>query len=108
MQSSIKLINHASVKFEFNQVKILTDPWYEGSVFHKGWKLIHQQTAGEIINSIIDVTHIYISHEHPDHFSPNFFLNDEIKYLCATPVSNGSILYRHGSGSQDVAEKQLT
>ena len=53
MQSSIKLINHASVKFEFDHVKILTDPWYEGSVFHKGWKLIHKQTEEEIVNSII-------------------------------------------------------
>ena len=92
MQSSIKLINHASVKFEFNQVKILTDPWYEGSVFHKGWKLIHQQTADEIVNSIIDVTHIYISHEHPDHFSPNFFLNDEIKKILQK--NNVKILFQ--------------
>ncbi len=36
--------------------------------FHKGWKLIHKQTEEEIVNSIIDVSHIYISHEHPDHF----------------------------------------
>jgi len=92
MQSSIKLINHASVKFEFDKVKILTDPWYEGSVFHKGWKLIHQQTADEIVNSIIDVTHIYISHEHPDHFSPNFFLNDEIKKILQK--NNVKILFQ--------------
>ena len=81
MQSAIRLINHASVIFEFDDIKILTDPWYEGSVFHKGWKLIHQQTTEETLNSISDVTHIYISHEHPDHFSPIFFLNKEISKI---------------------------
>ena len=79
MQSSIKLINHASVKFEFNEIKILTDPWYTESVFHKGWKLIHQQTPEEILEIVKDISHIYISHEHPDHFSPSFFLNKAIK-----------------------------
>ncbi len=92
MQSSIKLINHASVKFEFDHVKILTDPWYEGSVFHKGWKLIHKQTEEEIVNSIIDVSHIYISHEHPDHFSPSFFLNSKIKNILQQ--NNVKILFQ--------------
>jgi UDP-MurNAc hydroxylase len=92
MQSAIRLINHASVKFEFDDVKILTDPWYEGSVFHKGWKLIHQQTHEEILNSILDVTHIYISHEHPDHFSPNFFLNKEISKILIN--NNVKILFQ--------------
>ena len=79
MQSSIKLINHAYVKFEFNEIKILTDPRYTESVFHKGWKLIHQQTPEEILKIVKDISHIYISYEHPDHFSPSFFLKKAIK-----------------------------
>ena len=81
MESSIRLINHASVKFQFDNIKILTDPWYTGSVFHKSWKLIYQQTENEILNIIQDITHIFISHEHPDHFSPQFFLDKNIKKI---------------------------
>ncbi len=83
MQSSIRLINHASVKLEFKDVKILTDPWYQGSVFHKSWKLIHQQSENEILDLIKDVNYIYISHEHPDHFSPQFFTNKKIKSISS-------------------------
>ena len=81
MKSSIRLINHASVKFEFKEIKILTDPWYQGSVFHKSWKLIYQQTENEILSLIRDISHIFISHEHPDHFSPSFFLDIKIKSI---------------------------
>ncbi len=93
MNSSIKLINHASVKFEFNEIKILTDPWYKGSVFHKSWKLIYQQTEDEILDLIKDITYIYISHEHPDHFSPSFFLDKKVKNILLK--SKVKILFQH-------------
>ena len=86
MNSSIELINHASVKLMLGEKTILTDPWYEGSVFHKGWQLIHRQEKNQIINSIKNINYIYISHEHPDHFSPSFFLDKEVKSILTNKI----------------------
>ena len=92
MNSSIELINHASVKLTLGETTILTDPWYDGSVFHKGWQLIHKEEKNQIINSIKNVDYIYISHEHPDHFSPSFFLDKEVKSILTN--NNTKILFQ--------------
>jgi UDP-MurNAc hydroxylase len=81
MESTVRLINHASAKLSIDNVNILSDPWFTGSVFHKGWNLIHELPSDKIKEYIKDVDYIYISHEHPDHFSPNFFLNEEFKSI---------------------------
>lgn len=81
MSSTVKLINHASVKIIIDDTSILSDPWYEGSVFHKGWKLIHEPPQNEYLKYIEKIDYIYVSHEHPDHFSPAFFLNKNIKSI---------------------------
>jgi hypothetical protein len=62
----IKFINHASVIFECNTTKILTDPWYCGSPFNNGWDLLIEEDID--INSL-DFNYLWYSHEHPDHFS---------------------------------------
>lgn len=71
--TSVQFINHASFKVTFNDQTLLTDPWYQGDAFHKGWNLLVEQSDNEIKNIIKNVTHIWISHEHPDHFSIDFF-----------------------------------
>ena len=77
MKSTVKLINHASAKVRVDDVSIVSDPWYEGSVFHKGWKLLHELTVEETKIHLQNTDYIYVSHEHPDHFSPSFFFNKE-------------------------------
>ena len=79
MKSSIKLINHASAKINIDGISIISDPWYNGSVFHKGWKLIHELPVEETKKHLEKTDYVYVSHEHPDHFSPGFFLNKEYK-----------------------------
>ena len=69
----ISLINHASILIEKGDIGLLSDPWYSGSAFHDGWSLIHENTDTEIKDLLQKVTHIWISHEHPDHFSIGFF-----------------------------------
>jgi len=70
----IKFINHASVLISYNNIHLLSDPWYEGSAFNNGWKLIYENDNNHILKLIKNqVTHIWISHEHPDHFSIEFF-----------------------------------
>lgn len=67
------MINHASILIKNGKTSLLSDPWYQGDAFHKGWNLIHELTDDEIITLLDQVTHIWISHEHPDHFSILFF-----------------------------------
>lgn len=78
-KTTIEFVNHASVLISFGKIGILSDPWYSKSVFHHGWRLLYEN-ENQYINEVLDrTTHIYISHEHPDHFNPPFFLTDEIK-----------------------------
>jgi L-ascorbate metabolism protein UlaG (beta-lactamase superfamily) len=63
---NIKFINHSSILLDSGNHKILCDPWYKGSIFNDGWKLIHE--SNQSINDF-DLDFIWYSHEHPDHFS---------------------------------------
>jgi len=69
----IKFVNHASVVISNDDISVLSDPWYSGNVFNDGWSLLYENEAKEIKDTIKKITHIWISHEHPDHFSIKFF-----------------------------------
>ena len=79
--SNIEFVNHASVILSHDNVSILSDPWFNGAVFNDGWRLLHEVNAERINNILKKITHIYISHEHPDHFSPSFFTNEKNKNI---------------------------
>ena len=72
-KTSLQFINHASILVRHGEISLLSDPWYQGDAFHKGWNLIHEIEDNEIIALLDCVTHLWISHEHPDHFSILFF-----------------------------------
>ena len=74
MIEKIKLINHSSLHMKFGDgVNILTDPWYSGLAFDGGWSLLYENNEEFIEHLLNDVNYIYITHEHPDHFSIPFF-----------------------------------
>lgn len=74
MEEKIQLINHASIFIRINKdMSILSDPWYEGQAFDNGWSLLHQNSEKFIQKTLEKINFIYISHEHPDHFSISFF-----------------------------------
>ena len=63
----ITMVNHASVFIEDNDIGILCDPWFFGTVFNDSWGL-EFETPKKVINTVLKkTTHLYISHEHPDH-----------------------------------------
>src|SRR3954469_22687079 len=64
----LQMINHASVLVESAGVRLLTDPWLYGPAFNEGWELLTPTPFG--IELFDTVTHIWFSHEHPDHFAP--------------------------------------
>ena len=62
----VSFLNHSCLLVESPQVRMLCDPWFEGSAFNDGWRLLaeHSHRLGDI-----DCDYIWLSHEHPDHFS---------------------------------------
>lgn len=61
----IKLISHACLQISGKDFSILCDPWLIKTAFNDGWALWPEPDLKNIdYNS---VTHIWISHEHPDH-----------------------------------------
>jgi len=64
----ITWVNHASFIFEYDAVKLITDPWLEYTAFDNGWALLSKTKMQ--YEDFSQITHIWFSHEHPDHFSP--------------------------------------
>lgn len=71
--NTLTLVNHASVLIKGQKQSILTDPWYDGEAFHRGWRLLYENKENEIEYVLNNTKFIWISHEHPDHFSIGFF-----------------------------------
>lgn len=65
---SIEFVNHASFIIKTKEIKLLCDPWLFGSAFHDGWDLLIETKFD--FDRFNEITHIWFSHEHPDHFSP--------------------------------------
>ena len=63
----ITFVNHASVIFSNKKINLITDPWLFGSVFNNSWDLISKSKMQ--IDDFKNITHIWFSHEHPDHFA---------------------------------------
>jgi len=64
----IRFINHASFLIESKGIRLVCDPWLEGTAFDNGWRQLAETKFR--YEEFKDVTHIWFSHEHPDHFSP--------------------------------------
>jgi UDP-MurNAc hydroxylase len=61
-------INHAGYELRTNGVRIVHDPWTEGSAFADGWALV--SPTKYTVDDFSGVDYIWFSHEHPDHFAP--------------------------------------
>jgi len=73
VKNTLTLVNHASVLIKGERKSILTDPWYEGEAFHRGWRLLYENPDADIEHVLSHTNFIWISHEHPDHLSIGFF-----------------------------------
>ncbi len=60
------LISHSSVLIEAGGLSIWCDPWLDGKVFAESWALLDK--PADLTEVYERVTHIWVSHEHPDHF----------------------------------------
>jgi len=64
----LQFINHSCFIVEEGCIKLICDPWIEGRVFNEGWDLIYKTPFS--YDDFRSITHIWFSHEHPDHFFP--------------------------------------
>jgi UDP-MurNAc hydroxylase len=62
----LKFLNHSCFVLTTPKTKIICDPWFNGTAFGNGWSLLNDNSHN--INEI-EFDYIWISHEHPDHFS---------------------------------------
>lgn len=62
----ISYLNHASIIIKEGAVKLLIDPWFDGTAFEGGWGLRYHNP--EAIDKVKDCTHLWVSHFHQDHF----------------------------------------
>lgn len=80
---TIELVNHACVIIDTGSERILCDPWLSGTAFDDGWEAI-VRTDRTIAD--LDFSHIWISHEHPDHFSPRDLKGLPPERMARTPL----------------------
>ena len=75
----IEWINHASYVFQYKSSRIIADPWLFGSAFNDGWDLLVDTQFK--VEDFKDITHIWFSHEHPDHFAPQVLgkIDEEVR-----------------------------
>lgn len=64
----IEWVNHASFVVQSGPIQLICDPWIEGTAFNNGWKLLSPTKFS--YSDFSSISHIWFSHEHPDHFSP--------------------------------------
>lgn len=67
--AAIHWLNHAGFALRSDGgTCLVVDPWFSGEAFNRSWAL--QSETRTTIEDLADCRHIWISHEHPDHFSP--------------------------------------
>ena len=66
--ATVEFVNHASFILDFGETRLISDPWLFGTAFNDGWSLICDYSFD--MERFREIDYIWISHEHPDHFSP--------------------------------------
>ena len=98
-RAKIQFLNHACVRIITDTVTVVSDPWFSGAIFNRGWELIW--TSEHLVAIAAESDFIWISHEHPDHFSPSFFrrLNGRKPQVLFQKTRDGRVadyLTKHG------------
>ena len=64
----LEFVNHASFIVEAAGLRLVSDPWLEGRAFDDSWGLLAPSVLRP--EDFAAFTHVWFSHEHPDHFHP--------------------------------------
>ncbi len=44
MKSIVKFLNHSSLIVKSDKTLIICDPWFNGNIFNKGWRLVFENS----------------------------------------------------------------
>jgi UDP-MurNAc hydroxylase len=86
MNTTIEWVNHAGFVFSAGSTRLLCDPWLEGTAFNNGWRLLAPSVFSP--RDFGSITHIWFSHQHPDHFSPR-----DLRRIQAEDRARITVLY---------------
>lgn len=83
----IEFVNHSSFIARSGSVSLLCDFWHSASAFDDGWELLCPTEMQ--YSDFSSITHIWFSHEHPDHFSP-----PEVRQIPEEARKNITVLFQ--------------
>lgn len=86
---TLEWVNHASFIVEHGPIRLICDPWLGGTAFDHGWK--HIVPTRFTHADFASITHIWMSHEHPDHFAPR-----DLKAIPTDIRARITMLYHSG------------
>jgi hypothetical protein len=97
----LKTLGHASIALyrDGEAPLLLTDPWLIGSVYWRSWWLQNYPNEAEL-DWLAKAEHVYITHEHPDHFhTPSIRrLGNKPLYLFPALPETGFVAYLRDRG----------
>jgi L-ascorbate metabolism protein UlaG (beta-lactamase superfamily) len=102
----LEWVNHASFVLAHDGVRLISDPWIDGFAFNHGWKHLVPTEFG--YGDFGSITHIWLSHEHPDHFSPRNLLQiPEEARSRITMLFQEGVDHRIGTFCRNAGFKQI-
>jgi hypothetical protein len=84
----VEWVNHASFVLSMGATRLICDPWLHGTAFNDGWRLLSPTVFTP--RDFGRITHLWFSHQHPDHFSPR-----DIRQIAAADRQHITVLYHH-------------
>ena len=66
----VRKLSHASLEIGGWGGTLVTDPWFSGTAFADSWALRDYPVA-DAFQALFQCKYLWVSHGHPDHFSPN-------------------------------------
>lgn len=88
---AVTVVSHATLLIEWDDFRLLTDPWLDGPAFLGGWT--QYPPPRHEIADLPDVDAIWLTHEHSDHFHENTLSQLD----SSTPVYVAELDYRRMS-----------
>lgn len=101
-------VNHASFAVSLGGANLICDPWLSGSAFKNGWR--HVAPTALTPDGFDAFTHVWISHQHPDHFAPLDLrripagVRERLAVLYQSTPDKLVVSWLRGAGFRDVRE----
>src|SRR4051794_16991125 len=85
-------MGQASTLVSTGDVRVLSDPWFSGPAHQGGWRPFPCWDDAELRHwhgRADTATHVYLSHDHDDHFDPAFLATLAPKTILVGQFRNG-------------------